>query len=473
MSRVLQNELSSTDITLDKRELETLPGPRSTARADAVRKRTREILEDLFGTPAERSFAIRYWDGSTDQPGVASPPFTIVLNHPASLAGMLLPPSQLRLAESFIRGDFEIEGDLEAAAGLADQLRNRFASPVAAARLMLRLRRLPRRPSSRWGPNPRSGVPHGSRHSIRRDAAAVRFHYDLGNEFYALWLDRQMVYSCAYFVDQNDDIDTAQAAKLDYVCRKLRLVPGERLLDIGCGWGALIRFAVEHYGVHAVGITLSEAQASLANQIIADRGLSERCRVEVRDYRELIQEPTFNKLVSVGMVEHVGREQLDTYFRIAFQVLRPGGLFLNHGITWIGELNRGDTGRWAPRWNWREGEFMNRHVFPDGDLLPLARVIAVAEAAGFETRDVENLREHYTLTLRNWLRGLERSAAQAIGLVGERTYRTWRLYLAACASRFASGRMAVNQVLLAKPDPTGAISLPLTRADLYPTRVRS
>ena len=439
----------------------------------SLRDRNRSILLDLFGPPTTRAFAIRYWDGTTEPPGAAvSPAFTIVLNHPGSLARMLLPPSQLSLAEAYVRGDFDVEGDMEAAAVLGTQLRKRLASPVAAARLMVRLRRLPRSPRRRW----RAGLIRrnrlGPRHSPQRDAAAVRYHYDLGNDFYALWLDRQMVYSCAYFPTGEESLDEAQAAKLEYLCRKLRLKPGDRLLDIGCGWGALLRHAVRHHGVHAVGITLSEAQALYARRAIAEQGLGEQCVVEVRDYRDLPSKPAFDKIVSVGMIEHVGREQLKPYFSAVFRLLQPGGLFLNHGITWVDEPGQSGLSRLFPRWDWREGAFMDRYVFPDGDLVSLDMVIGAAEASGFDTRDVENLREHYAMTLRHWIRRLESSAETVTKLVGERTYRTWRLYMSGCASRFAAGRMALDQVLLAKPNPRGQVSLPLTRADLYTGNAR-
>jgi cyclopropane-fatty-acyl-phospholipid synthase len=436
--------------------------------ARSLKGRAQSILHDLFGPPALRSFAIRYWDGSTEPAGATgSPSFTIVLNHPGSLARMLLPPSQLSLAEAYVRGDFEVEGNMEAAAGLATQLRNRLASPVAAARLMVRLRRLPRAPRRRWRVGLTQRGRLGPRHSPNRDAAAVRYHYDMGNDFYALWLDQKMVYSCAYFPTGDEDIHAAQVAKLEYLCRKLRLTPGDRLLDIGCGWGALVRHAVEHHGVRALGVTLSEEQARLANASIDQQGLGERCVVDVRDYRDLPPQPAFDKIVSVGMVEHVGREQLKPYFSTVFRLLRAGGLFLNHGITWVAEPEQAGLSRLLPRWGWREGAFMDRYVFPDGDLVSLDMVIAAAESSGFDTRDVENLREHYAMTLRHWIRRLESSAEAIIGLVGERTYRTWRLYMSGCASRFATGRMALDQVLLAKPDPRGHVPLPLTRADLY------
>jgi cyclopropane-fatty-acyl-phospholipid synthase len=432
------------------------------------RDRTASILQDLFGPPALRDFAIRYWDGHLESPDVSgAPAFTIVLKHPESLARMLLPPSQLRLAEAYIRGDFEVEGDLESAAGLANALRSRLTSPVAAAMLMVRLRRLPHSRRQPWRAHPMRGRRLGTRHSPRRDAAAIRFHYDLGNDFYALWLDRQMVYSCAYFPTGSENVHQAQEAKLEYLCRKLRLLPGERLLDIGCGWGALVRHAAARYGVEALGVTLSEEQARFANGIIAAQGMADRCRVEVRDYRELPAQPAFEKIVSVGMFEHVGRDQLKPYFARVFQLLNPGGLFLNHGINWVNEPERAGRSRLLPRWNWREGQFMDRYVFPDGDIVPLDVVIGSAEAAGFDVRDVENLREHYALTLRHWVHRLESSATKAIALVGERAYRTWRLYMSACASRFAAGQMAVAQTLLAKPDARGRVRLPLTRADLY------
>jgi cyclopropane-fatty-acyl-phospholipid synthase len=276
-----------------------------------------------------------------------------------------------------------------------------------------------------------------------------------------------MVYSCAYFEHDDVDLDAAQEAKLDYVCRKLRLHAGERLLDVGCGWGALIMHAAQYYGTEAVGITLSERQATLARQRIADAGLADRCRVEVRDYRELTGEGLFDKIASIGMVEHVGLRRLPDYFRAAFRALKPGGLFLNHGIVSIaGARVRSLRQRLAAR-VWRRNVFINRYVFPDGILVPVAPVIEAAERVGFETRDLESLREHYTMTLREWLRRLECHEREAVRLVGEFTYRIWRLYMAGSAYGFRSGRLGVLQTLLAKPDQRGSTGLPLTRADLY------
>jgi cyclopropane-fatty-acyl-phospholipid synthase len=294
----------------------------------------------------------------------------------------------------------------------------------------------------------------------------VRHHYDVGNDFYALWLDERMVYSCAYFRTGTEPLDVAQRDKLDHICRKLRLLPGERLLDIGCGWGALVMHAARHYGVDALGITLSERQASLANERIAAAGLADRCRVVVRDYRALRDAAPFDKVASVGMVEHVGAARLARYFAEAFRLTRPGGLFLNHGIV-ARPVSR--LRRWVGRVLWGEGKFIDHYVFPDGELLPLDSVIRAAERAGFETRDVENLREHYVLTLRHWVARLERARERAVELAGAELYRVWRLYMAASARGFASGRIGLAQTLLARPHDGGRVDLPLTRADLYPT----
>lgn len=425
--------------------------------------RARAILTDLFGPVAQRGFAVRLWDDSTDTPSDPDGPrFTLVLRHPGALRRMLLPPTNRALGEAYVRDDFDIEGDIEAATGLGDPLAARFRSPATTARLVGRLLRLPARaPAAQPTTGFRAG---GTRHTRRRDAEAVRFHYDLGNEFFALWLDRRMVYSCAYFENGTESLDAAQEAKLDLICRKLRLAPGERFLDIGCGWGALIAHAAAHYGVEATGITLSEPQAALARAHIAAAGLSERCRVEVRDYRDVSAEMIFDKIASVGMVEHVGQARLPDYYSAVHRLLAPGGLFLNHGIV---SLTHGESGSRLATAARRWGSFIERYVFPDGELLPPASLIAPAEAACLETRDVESLREHYALTLRHWVRRLEEHRATAVALVGEQAYRVWRLYMAGSAHAFASGRIGIVQVLLGKRDPNGQLRLPLARRDLY------
>jgi len=251
-------------------------------------------------------------------------------------------------------------------------------------------------------------------------------------------------------------LDTAQERKLDYICRKLRLKPGQRLLDIGCGWGGLVIHAAQHYGVEALGITLSEPQAELANQRIAEAGLSGRCQVKVLDYREVNDWGGFDALASVGMFEHVGEDLLEVYFRQAFRLLRPGGLFLNHGIAHraTDPKTKGPT-------------FSNTYVFPDGELVPISTTLRVAEAVGFEVRDVESLREHYALTLRHWVRRLEAHHGEALRYVDEPTYRVWRLFMSGSAHGFTMGRLNVYQSLLVKQGPRGENGLPLTRADLY------
>ncbi len=447
---------------IDRDTVDDLPEPPlRTARA---------VLADLFGPPDRRTFAVRLWDGSTDSPppGQASR-FTLVLRRPGALRRMLLPPSELALGEAYLRDDFDVEGELEAAVALGDTLAERLRSPAAVVRLVRRLRTLPADDLPPVGPNGHArAAAHlvGLRHARRRDAAAVRYHYDVGNDFYALWLDRRMVYSCAYFPTGAEDLDTAQTAKLAHLCRKLRLQPGERLLDIGCGWGGLVQYAAERYGVQALGITLSGPQAALARARIAAAGLGDRCRVEVRDYRDLPRGAAFDKVVSIGMVEHVGRAKLPDYFATAYRLTRPGGLFLNHGI--VG-LTSGAAGwmRSAVERVWGRGTFIQRYVFPDGELVPPGEALRHAEAAGFEARDVEGLREHYALTLRHWVRRLEARHDEAAALAGEQTYRVWRLYMAGVAHSFTTGRLGVTQMLFSRPDAAGRTHLPLTRADLY------
>lgn len=431
----------------------------------------RAVLRELFGPVQERHFAVRFWNGVEDcPPALGLLPFTLVISSPSALRRMLLPPSELSLAESFVRGDFDVDGDMEGAAALAATVRQRLASVWAVGRVMRHLIALPRGrrgrdAKQRSAPSRRQGRIH----TRRRDADAVRSHYDVGNAFYELWLDRRMVYSCAYFETGREDIDTAQEAKLDLLCRKLRLKPGQRLLDIGCGWGGLVVHAAQRYGVHALGVTLSAAQATVANERIFDAGLMGRCGVEVMDYRDLDESHRFDRIVSVGMFEHVGASHLPEYFGKAWRLLEDGGVFVNHGIV-AAPLAGGARRRLSDR-VWRRGEFIDRYVFPDGELVPVARAVACAEDAGFELRDVENLREHYVLTLRRWVRRLEAVEEDAVRAADRETYRVWRLYLAASAHAFATRQIALAQMVFSKPDAYGRAGLPLTRRDWYPAGV--
>jgi cyclopropane-fatty-acyl-phospholipid synthase len=269
-------------------------------------------------------------------------------------------------------------------------------------------------------------------------------------------MDRRLVNYCAYFHSSDEDLDTAQERKLDYICRKLRLQPGQRLLDLGCGWCGLVIHAAQHYGVDATGITLSQPQTDLANERIAEAGLADRCRVMVRDYREVDETAGYEALVSVGMFEHVGAAVLPAYFAQAWRLLKPGGVFLNHGIA--------NAAAVQPR---RGPSFSDTYVFPDGELVPISTTLRTAEESGFEVRDVESLREHYALTLRHWVRRLEAQHDQALRFVDEPTYRVWRLFMSGSVHGFTTGRLNVYQTLLIRANEHRQSGLPLTRADWY------
>lgn len=431
--------------------------------------RCRAVLAAIFGEPHQRPFDVRFWDGGVDRGKHARPPFTLVLNRPAALRRMLLPPNELSIVESYIAGDVDIDGSMEAASMLSWAIGDRLRSPLAVMRLVRLLLRLPGQAEDDLATIrfPEQARKLGPRHAPVRDAAAIHYHYDVGNDFYKLWLDRRMVYSCAYFRSAEDSLDAAQEAKLDLVCRKLRLKPGERLLDIGCGWGGLIMYAAEHYGVDATGITLSENQAALARARIEQAGLSDRCRVAIRDYRTLNAGDGYDKISSIGMVEHVGATHLTAYFASAFRALKPGGLFLNHGIVSLSLPRPRSLRDKMFRKFWRVDAFIDTYVFPDSKLTAAHDVIAAAEGAGFEARDVESLREHYAMTLRHWVRTLEEKSDEATALVGEHHFRIWRLYMAASASAFTKAAINVIQTLLAKPDARGHSDIPLTREDLF------
>ena len=414
---------------------------------------TRELLRDLFSTDAGE-VGVRLWDDTRfpdDEPRRA----TLVLKHPESLRAMFLPGSEVALGEAYLYDDFDVEGDIEAIFHLAEALLEVISDWKTRLRLAYRLLRLPAgrsRPSGRRGP----ATLEGKAHSVERDRAAVTYHYDVSNDFYKLWLDSRMVYSCAYFESPDQDLDAAQVHKLDYICRKLRLRSGQRLLDIGCGWGGLVIHAAQSYGVDATGITLSQPQADLANARIASAGLSDRCHVLVQDYRLAAEPGAYDALVSVGMFEHVGQALLPTYFAQAWRLLRPGAVFLNHGIAKHANdpPSRGRT-------------FSKAYVFPDGELVPISSTLRAAEKSGFKVRDVESLREHYALTLRHWVRRLQASHDEALRYVDEPTYRVWRLFMSGSAHGFARGRLNVYQTLLVKPHPDGRSGLPLTRAGWY------
>jgi cyclopropane-fatty-acyl-phospholipid synthase len=418
---------------------------------EATSRLSADFLDALLAHYPRRDFQLRLSDG-TVWGADEHPRFTLVLKRTGILRAMFSSPSELNLGEAYIYDDFDIQGDIEAAFDLADYLLTQERGPGESFDLSKRLEKLPE--SDRPRGDLRLVEFGGKVHTKDRDRQVISYHYDLPAEFYALWLDQRMVYSCAYFSKPDEDLDSAQERKLDYICRKLRLRPGERLLDIGCGWGGLIMHAATHYGVQAVGITLSVLQAEVARQRLRAAGLNDRCRVEVSDYRDIDHDVQYDKIVSVGMFEHVGESLLSEYFRRVWDLLRPGGVFLNHGIAYSATYRR------------RGPSFVDRYVFPDGDLMPVSTSLRAAELSGFELRDLESLREHYALTLHHWVQRLEAHQEEAHRITDDITYRIWRLYMAGSAHGFRTGRLNIYQMLFSKP-LYGHSGLPLTRADWY------
>jgi cyclopropane-fatty-acyl-phospholipid synthase len=400
------------------------------------------------------AMGFRLWNTVEQQLGNGPPAFTFVVNDPQVLRQLVIRRSPLLLADAYIRGLIDFEGDLYAALGLKPHFQALALNLREAGGLLFDALRLPGREASAPDLNDGRGFRH--HHSRTSDRRAIAFHYDVSNDFYRLWLDEQMVYSCAVFNAPEDTLDQAQRNKLDLICRKLRLQAGERLLDIGCGWGALVCWAARHYGARAHGITLSQRQLEVARERIAREGLADLVTVELRDYRDLPEGVVYDKVASVGMFEHVGLANLPTYNATVHRLLRPGGLFLNHGIT------RDEEG-WKKT---EETEFINRYVFPDAALDMVGNIQRGMERAGFEIHDVEGLRMHYAMTLRQWVERLEAAHPQAAELVGEARYRVWRLYMAACAVQFEDGAIGIHQILASRRGGAG-YPVPLTRSDLY------
>lgn len=404
--------------------------------------------------------ALRLWDDKFHAPTGKSPAFTLVVRDPVVLRRLVLDRNPVQLADAYFQGVLDFEGDIYDALALKSHLTGLHLSWRDKLALLRDATGLPTRMNEQLKPADtlafRIARRFSHRHSKVSDSAAIAFHYDVSNAFYRLWLDEQQVYSCAYFTHPDEPLDQAQRNKLEHVCRKLRLQPGERLLDIGCGWGALVCWAAQHHGVRAHGITLSQQQLAYAQTRIQAEGLQDRVTVELRDYRDLAGEGVYDKVASIGMFEHVGLANLPAYFASVMRVLRPGGLFLNHGITHDEE-----------GWNKTvASEFINRYVFPDGELDCVSNIQLGMERAGFEILDVEALRPHYALTLRHWVRRLEAQAEAAVREVGETTYRVWRLYMAACALEFEAGGTGIYQILASRHN-AGAWPVPLTRSDLY------
>jgi cyclopropane-fatty-acyl-phospholipid synthase len=379
---------------------------------------------------------VRLWDGTIlGKP--AQPRVELMVNTPAALPS-LARPNMGKLARSYVEQQIDVEGNARDVLRATEVL----CGTTEMTRTRARLRFHP------W-----------VRHTRFFDRKAVSRHYDVSDEFFRLWLDRLRVYSCGYFRRADDTLDIAQEQKLDHICRKLKLAPGERFLDIGCGWGALIMWAARRYKAQSLGVTLSRNQHEYAQRKIRELGLEGKCEVRLLDYRDVPGEGTFDKIASVGMFEHVGRRNFPAYFGKIARLLKPGGLVLNHGITHTA-LNRDELGSGI-------GDFIHDYVFPGGELCHISRVIEAMAQEGLESWDVESLRPHYAKTLWSWVERLESNRSAALAAVGEKTYRIWRIYMAGSAHAFERGWMSVYQVLAGKALPNGSLSLPLTRDYIY------
>ncbi|WP_030325019.1 class I SAM-dependent methyltransferase [Streptomyces sp. NRRL B-3229] len=422
--------------------------------ADAA-LRLKSLLEQLLGS--ELPVRIRAWDGS--QAGPPGAPALVVRNRRA-VRRLLWKPGELGLARAWVAGDLEIEGDFYGALALLsglvwerDDTRSgleilRDARTRAALFGLVRLGGLPLPPAP-----PREEIrrARGHLHTRRSDKRAISHHYDVGNGFYELVLGPSMVYSCAYWPDPDATLEQAQHDKLDLVCRKLALRPGQRLLDVGCGWGSMAIHAAREYGVSVVGITLSHEQAAYARKRVADAGLTDRIEIRVQDYRDVADGP-YDAISSIGMAEHVGSEKYLEYAQDLYRLLAPGGRLLNHQIA---RRPMSDESAYDL------DEFIDAYVFPDGELAPLGTTVTQLERAGFEVRDVESIREHYAHTLRRWVTNLEFGWQRAVRLTGPGRARVWRLYMAACALGFERNHLGVNQVLAVRTPESGASGLPL------------
>ncbi|MER6435045.1 MULTISPECIES: SAM-dependent methyltransferase [unclassified Streptomyces] len=417
--------------------------------------RLKSLVEQLLGAPLP--VRIRAWDGS--EAGPPGAPALVVRNRRA-LRRLLWKPGEVGLARAWVSGDLGVEGDLytaldlvsgliwdrgEDARGLAESLRD--PEVRAAVRGLVRMAGTPLPPAP-----PREEVRRRRHlHTRRSDKRAISHHYDVGNDFYEIVLGPSMVYSCAYWED-GGTLEGAQRDKLELISAKLALRPGQRLLDVGCGWGSMAIHAAREHGVSVVGVTLSQEQAAYARKRVADEGLTDRVEIRVQDYRDVSDGP-YDAISSIGMAEHVGAERYLEYAEVLYRLLAPGGRLLNHQI---GRRPQRDESAYSV------DEFIDAYVFPDGELAPVGTTVTQLERAGFEVRDVESIREHYALTLRRWVANLEAQWPRAVQLTSPGRARVWRLYMAASALAFERNRIGVNQVLAVRtPGPSGASGMPL------------
>jgi cyclopropane-fatty-acyl-phospholipid synthase len=392
---------------------------------------TEPLVREIERAIPERPFTIEFWDGSRIPSTNGGGP-TFTARSKDALAYAVAAPGQLGLGRAYVAGEIQVD-DMDAVIELMNEWEPPEIGAVEKARLIAAAVRTAgiRRPP----PAPKAELHlRGRKHTTERDREAVRHHYDVGNEFFSLFLDKSMTYSCAIFSRGAKTLEGAQRAKLELVCKKLDLQPGERVLDVGCGWGSFVIHAAKRHGAEAVGITLSEPQAELARQKVAEAGLSDKVEIRVQDYRELAGED-FDAVASIGMVEHVGEAQIDRYGEQLASMLRPGGRLLNHGIS---RLRHGSV---------EGGPFSERYVFPDGETLHVSRVILALERAGFVARHVEEFGADYAETLRNWIERLDQNLERAEELAGPERLRVWRLYLRAARNGFEIDFTSVYQVL--------------------------
>ena len=416
----------------------------------------KQLLHNFQG-----AIALRLWNGAYYVFGDTVPKFTLVVRDPAVLRKLVLKRNPITLVDAYFRGLVDFEGDLYAGLRLKPYLQKLSLPIRSRAVLVLHALRLPAKTTAETimaavEKLDALDANEAHQHSRLSDRAAISFHYDVSNAFYKLWLDEQMVYSCAYFESPDNSLEQAQRNKLEHVCRKLRLKPGERFLDMGCGWGAMVCWAAKNYGVKAHGITLSQRQFDYATERVKSLGLQDLVTLEIRDYRDVDGEAVYDKISSIGMFEHVGLVNLPVYNVTVMRLLRPGGLFLNHGITH-------DEEGWHPT---LDAEFINRYVFPGGELDTISNILRGMELATFEIHDVENLRIHYAMTLREWVKRLEANHDAALNYVSEDAYRVWRFYMAACAMEFEAEGTGIYQVLASKRG-SSTLPVPLSRKDLY------
>ncbi|MFI0967300.1 class I SAM-dependent methyltransferase [Streptomyces sp. NPDC021080] len=416
--------------------------------------RLKGLVEQLLGAPLP--LRVRAWDGS--QAGPPAAPVLVVRNRRA-VRRLLWKPGELGLARAWVAGDLGIEGDLYTALDLLSGLvweRGQDARGLRAALRDPEVRAAVRGLVRMAGPLPPAPPAEEVRrrhhlHTRHTDRRAISHHYDVGNDFYELVLGPSMVYSCAYW-EEGGTLEEAQRDKLELVCRKLALKPGQRLLDVGCGWGSMAVHAARDHGANVVGVTLSQEQATYARKRVADEGLTDRVEIRVQDYRDVADGP-YDAISSIGMAEHVGAERYLEYAEVLGRLLRPGGRLLNHQIARRPERDES---------SYSVDEFIDAYVFPDGELAPVGTTVAQLERAGFEVRDVEALREHYALTLRRWVANLEAGWSRAVRLTGAGRARVWRLYMAASAVAFERNQIGVNQVLAVKTAAgSGASGMPL------------